>query len=594
MSNGEDVFKGLLGRFRHGRAAGDTASGPAAAKASAAAWGAEPEPAVSEAAWRTREAAEEAQDDERQLLTPLPATPPSVKRANGLSEERRALLHRLALEVRGESAGSAEVFDMGYRDPLVQLASPPGAPASPKEGRQDLPVPLWARRTVERGLLGRDARQVFQNLDALGLVNDDCHAAQAAAHWPVEVCCQSFDEMAKIPLSARSELPQATRRSDQLGRDGYFYLKGAAMGTRALIVVDGARDDAVRRVTEIHAELDAAGQSCRVLLLASYAYRWAARRFLWEEIVAEPDIAYAADIADATRAYAAPMADGKRLFLLETSFGMEAVAVLEPGPAARFLEMWGSVPELGDPGVWAAECRREGGGRNKPAALSAFGLEDRGAIARLVAELRRTGAIVFVAGEMARAAAAALMAELWRQGVRVAEKPAAGLPTVLIDPSPSQLRAGFSPVLAVYPGKNATAESVLMALLAEQHDWARGRLMLGVHAIRVPTLCPLCCEPVGAEQAALALAERVSNFRSVDFGNIRTRNAKTPCCGNGYAGEAWFSEVWDGRLLQRELADMPAELADKGLRPDLRISAQLLQAIMSGRVDYLAAGSVGC
>ncbi|WP_434627787.1 hypothetical protein [Chromobacterium sp. CV08] len=615
MANGDDAFKSLLGRFGYGKHGGDRAAaampaeddeevlplavdpdllpehpepvfrdggfglplqavaGPAEAKA------VESEDPAPEAAAGPRDFF--AQPSVEEILAPLPPSPPPARRGEGLSEERLALLQRLAQEARGESAHGADDFDMGYHAPLVESVRQPAIEVHEREVDDALPVPAWARVAAEQGMLGHSAEQVLASLDALGLVNDERYVAQIAAHWPVAAAAMAFDELARVPVAARADLPPATRERDDLGRNGYFYLKGDSVGARALIVVDGGDPRAVDDVAACHRELESRGQSCRVALLPAYAYRWALRRFLWAEIVAGGDVGRALDVAGASRAHAAPLPDGKRLLLLETAFGMEAVAPLPSDVAAQ----WLARPDASDDdGIWSAALSL--GGHGKPAGLAAFGLDDRMAINRLVKELSRPGAIVFVAGEMAEPLAAALAAEAWSQGLALGGG-AAGLPQRLLEPDARQLQNSLAPVLAVYPGRHASAQSALLAMLGDQPGWARGRVTMGVNTMRVPGLCPSCAEPVDADQAARELTEVVSNFRNVDFGHIRTRNVRQPCCGSGYAGEIWLSEVWDGKLCQRDFgAVMPADLVDKGLRPDQRISARLLQEIQAGRVDY--------
>ena len=637
MANGDDAFKSLLGRFGYGK-------GPAGRSAGAAqeARGGESEetedvlPLAVEpdllldapldslqdsgfgiALESVRELAPSAGEAEiaavrpveerapfapvrvEELLAPLepvPSSPPPARRAAGLSEERLALLHRVAQEARGEGVHSSEEFDMGYSEPLVDTVRQPVALAQEHEVSDALPVPSWARIAAERGILGHEAGQVFDNLNALGLVNDDRYVEQAAAYWPVEALPQAFSDLAGIALTARNELPAPTRSGDELGRRGFFYLKGAAYGVQALIVADGSRGEAKRLVAEMCGELGRAGKRWRVVLLTSYGYRWALRRFLWQEIVAEGDVGYAMAVADATRVYAAPAANGRRLLLLETAQGMEAVAMAEAGEAARWLDSLGAEVDEADVGVWCATRQAGGVGRGKAASLAAFGLDDKTVINRLVKELSRPGAIVFVAGEMAEAMAAALMAEAWSQGVAGAaagSAAAVGLPSIWLNPDPQRLRGHHGPVLAVFPGRNSTAESALMLLLGEQAAWAKGRVSMGINTARLPGLCPICAQAVDADQAARELTEVVSNFRSADFGNVKTRNLREPCCGSGYAGEVWLSEVWDGKLCQRDFGvGMLADLVDKGLRPDQRISSLLFQAIQAGRVDYRSAGSV--
>ncbi|OBU85742.1 hypothetical protein [Chromobacterium subtsugae] len=639
MANGDDAFKSLLGRFGYGKGPAGRAMDAAPAEhgaeddeaeevlplavepdllldaplqhfpdsgfgisldsvreaVSAAGQPEAPAIAPAEAAEERAPFAPLRMEELLAPLEPVPSSPPPARRAASLSEERLALLHRVAQEARGEGVHSSEEFDMGYREPLVDAVRQPVALAQEHEVSEALPVPSWARIAAERGLLGHEAGQVFDSLDALGLVNDDRYAEQAAAYWPVEAQPQAFADLAAIALTARSELPAATRNGDGLGRHGYFYLKGAAYGVPALIVADGSSREARGRVAEICGELDQAGKRWRVVLLTSYSYRWALRRFLWPEIVAAGDVGYAMAVADAARVYAAPAADGRRLLLLETAQGMEAVAMMDAGEAAQWLGALGAEPDPADAGIWCA-AGKVGGERGKAAALAAFGLDDKMVVNRLVKELSRPGAIVFVAGEMAEAMAAALMAEAWSQGVAGAaagSAAASGLPSVWLNPDAQKLRAHHGPALAVFPGRNSTAESALMLLLGEQPGWAKGRVSMGVNTVRLPGLCPICALSVDADLAARELTEVVSNFRSADFGNVKTRNLREPCCGSGYAGEVWLSEVWDGKLCQRDFGvSMLADLVDKGLRPDQRISSLLFQAIQAGRVDYRSAGSL--
>ncbi|OHX14819.1 hypothetical protein BI347_15865 [Chromobacterium sphagni] len=640
MADGDDAFKSLLGRFGYGKGpAGKAVSAPPAAQDDTDDELEEVLPLVVESEWlqdapladirdggfgialdAVRESAPMMpQEDGKPAgeaptadprapfapttaqevlapLEPIPANPQPARRAASLSEERLALLHRVAQEARGEGVHSSEEFDMGYSEPLVGTVRQPAVLVQEHEVSDALPVPPWARVAAERGMLGHEAWQVFDNLDALGLVNDDRYVEQVAAYWPVEALPQTFADLANIPLTTRSELPRATRDSDELGRHGYFYLKGAAYGAQALFVVDGTRREVRDRVADICGELDRASKRWKVVLLTSYAYRWAQRRFLWPEIIAGGDVEYALAVADASRLYAVPAAAGQRLLLLETTHGMEAVAMRHAGEAAELLGGLGTKPDVSDAGIWCVSDRAVWAGRGKAASLAALGLDDKTAVNRLVRELSRPGAIVFVAGEMAEAMAAALMAEAWSQGVAggaVNATVAAGLPALWLNPDAQQLRASHGPVLAVYPGKNSTAESALMLILGEQAAWAKGRVAMGVNTVRMPALCPICALAVDADQAARELTEVVSNFRSADFGHVKTRNLREPCCGNGYAGEVWLSEVWDGKLCQRDFgASMPADLVDKGLRPDQRISSQLFQAIQAGRVDYRSAGSL--
>ncbi|MGC0154086.1 hypothetical protein ACPRNU_16625 [Chromobacterium vaccinii] len=623
MANGDDAFKSLLGRFGYGKHGGDksAAAMPADDDEEVLPLAVDPdllpdhpepvfrdggfglplqavaEPAEAGALAREYDAPDAvaeprdffAQPSVEEILAPLPPSPPLARRGEGLSEERLALLQRLAQEARGESAQGGEDFDMGYHAPLVESVRQPAVEVHEREVDDALPVPVWARVAAEQGMLGHSAEQVLASLDALGLVNDDRYVAQAAAHWPVAAAAMAFDELARVPVAARADLPPATRERDELGRGGYFYLKGDSVGARALIVVDGSDPRAVDDVVACHRELESRGQACRVALLPAYAYRWALRRFLWAEIIADGDVERALDVAGASRAHAAPLPDGKRLLLLETAFGMEAVAPLPSDAAAQ----WLARPDAtDDAGIWSAALSLGGQALDKPAGLPAFGLDDHVAINRLVKELSRPGGIVFVAGEMAEPLAAALAAEAWSQGLALGGGDA-GLPRRLLEPDARQLQASLAPVLAVYPGRNASAQSALLAMLGDRPDWAKGRVTMGVNTMRVPGLCPLCAVPVDADQAARELTEVVSDFRNVDFGHIRTRNVRQPCCGSGYAGEVWLSEVWDGKLCQRDFgAAMPADLVDKGLRPDQRISSRLLLEIQAGRVDYRSAEGV--
>ncbi|UTH74134.1 hypothetical protein [Chromobacterium sp. IIBBL 290-4] len=513
------------------------------------------------------------------------------KRAEALSEERLAWLQRVTREVRGESSGAEETFDMGYREAIAPFADGGG-----KRPHQDeMAAPLWARQAAARGMLGEDARQVFRNLDVLGLLDADYYASHAAQLWPVETHCQPFAELAALSLDARRRLAEPLRGCGSLGRHGYFCLSGEASGVGALVVADGERHAAMPEVADIKSRMEASGQACRVLTLAAYAYRWAVRRFLWEEILAEQDIDYAFRVADATQAYAAPMADGGRLLLLESAHGLEAVATLAPERAAGFMESKGGAAARDAAAIWTASVGGAAWPKGKPAPLGAFGMEDADEVSRVMKELRRSGAIVFVSGEMALPMAHALIGEAWKRGIAVSEHAVDGLPQLLISPGPATLQAITRPVLAVYPDKRASIETMLMLLLSARTGWAKGRLVFGVGTARAAMLCPRCSEAVDGELAAAAMADAGAHGRGADWSKARTRNVKTPCCGSGYAGEAWYGEVWDGRLLQKELdAAMADELADQGVRPDQRIRARLLRDIAEGRVDYLAAGGAAC
>lgn len=513
------------------------------------------------------------------------------RRAGAVSEERLAWLRRVAREVRGEGERADETFDMGYRQAITPLSDNAGHNPHPDE----MAAPLWARQAAARGMLGEDARQVFRNLDALGLLDADYFAARAAPLWPVETHCLPFAELAAMTLDARHQLAEPLKGCGALGRHGYFCLSGVDRGWGALAVADGERHEAMSAVADIKHRMEASGQACRVLTLTAYAYRWAVRRFLWEEILAEKDIDYAFRVADATQAYAAPAADGGRLLLLESSHGLEAVASLTQACAADFLGALGGMPERDAPGVWTASTGGAAWPLGKPASLGAFGMESGDEAQRVMNELRRPGAIIFVSGEMALPMAHALVGEAWKRGIAVTEHSAGGLPQLLIAPELAKLQASSHPVLAVYPDKQASVESMLMKLLSERTGWAKGRVMYGIDTARAAMLCPLCSETVDGERAARLMTEAGAHGRGADWSKARTRNVKTPCCGSGYAGEAWYSEIWDGRLLQKELdVAMADELADQGVRPDQRIRARLLRDIADGKVDYLAAGGASC
>ncbi|MEO9452618.1 hypothetical protein [Chromobacterium phragmitis] len=522
--------------------------------------------------------------------------PRGVHSNGGIAPERMALLQRVAQEARGESASAAEAFDMGYSED-ISFAAPEEAPGGDVAGdvaREHQSLPEWARVAIKSGMLGRDSVQMSQCLDALGLVDGESHAAHAAASWPVPALHLAFSDLAAVAVSARGELPAFLRMEDRLGGDGYFFMRGEHWGKDLLIVADASRGDASDQVRRACDQAEAERLTVQVVALSSHVYAWALRRFLWQEIVEAGEVAHAVDICDAFRVYAATAGWGRRLLLQESAYGLEPLAVADDAAARELLGRLGAVHSLNGDALWLCEPTMSLERKGKAAPLSAFGLTDRVAIDRLLAELTRPGAIVFVSGSMAWRLTASLLAEAWRGGVPAAygeESAIAGVATVLANPDADCLRGFSSPVIAVYPSRQANAESALMFLLGERPEWAKGRVLMGVNTRRVPALCPICANPVDAEQAARELTEVVNDFRGASFERVRTRNTEAPCCGTGYAGEVWLSEVWDGRVFQKEIGLVTlGDLVEKGLRQDQRISAKLLQAIQAGTVDYRLAG----
>lgn len=534
--------------------------------------------------------------EERNGDVELGAPPARVVRQDqGVSPDRMALFQRVAQEARGEGVKTTESFDMGYSADVASVGlHTNGGQKGISQGDEDNSLPDWARSAIRQGFLGKGQLEVFQSIDALGLIDDVAYAKQVVAHWPVPAVHVAFSELARIPLSARADLPEGTRQGDVLGRDGYFFLKGDSRQKNAMIVVDGSSVSAASAVKAICDSLDGAEKTYFVAVLSSHEYRWAVRRFVWPEIVAAGDAVYAMSVSDASRAYAAPIGNDRRLILQESVYGTEAIVALGEaeakgvlGPAKPFMNTSGD-------GVWVCDFGVGEERNGKTAPLSAFGLNDQVTIDRLMAEFSRPGAIVFVTGELAYQMTAALVAAAWHRGVPVVygrENVIDGVATVLVNPNDQLLRQFSSPVIAVYPAKQASPVSALMFIFGEDPEWARGRAVMGVNAARVPALCPACSLPVDAEQATRELTEVVSDFRGANFENVRTRNVQEPCCGNGYAGEVWLSEVWDGRVFQKEVgATMLSDLVEKGLRQDQRISSKLLHAVQDGVVDYRVIG----
>ncbi|UDM18820.1 hypothetical protein [Vogesella sp. XCS3] len=518
-----------------------------------------------------------------------------VRQEQGVSPDRMALFQRVAQEARGEGAETTESFDMGYSVDIasVGLHSNGGLKAI-DQGSENALLPDWARSAIQLGFLGESLFDVFQGIDALGLIDDVAYAKQVVSHWSVPAVYVEFSELASLSISARTDLPEGTRQGDRLGRDGYFFLKGDSRKTNALIVVDGSSLVAASAVKTICNSLDAAGKSFFVAVLSSHEYRWAVRRFVWPEIVVSGDAIYALSVSDASRAYAAPIGNGRRLILQESVYGTEAIVALGEEEVKSAAGSSTLFMNTSSDGVWVCDFGVGEERNGKTAPLSAFGLNDQVTIDRLMAEFSRPGAIVFVAGELAYQMTASLVAAAWHRGVPVVQEQGNsidGVATVLVNPRAEVLRQFASPVIAVYPAKKASPESALMFIFGEDPEWARGRVVMGVSVVRVPGLCPVCALPVDADQAARELTEVVSDFRGARFETVRTRNVQDPCCGNGYAGEVWLSEVWDSRVFQKEIgATMLSDLVEKGLRNDQRISSKLLNAVQAGVVDYRVIG----